>query len=433
MDVVTHHKCEKNTAGPLLKVGSHAPFSTSLPDVPSTILKKESNNTDVLQALYHRRKKVPGNNLKSPNRRDYAQSVETTRQYVEYAGHHLGLTLDDDGPPKRQSVLRHMSQCSKPLQRSRGGYTAGWTRPPSLRAELNGNPSTIAMIVLENGDYYQVRIIPDRQESHWSLGAVDSMLPATTALADSPTPLRNAQLPDPLTAIVSGTAGTWHPGHALYCLWRWAQRRWPHTRAWSAAWRFYLDGRQQLEAIPERMAETPTAPNLCPVFAIHQIRALALGQQMQPTIRSETAPRRQARSLCTKSSVPSAAPLCNAWETPQGPEPQPATGPTATKHRHTRATRVLHRPYAREGTTRRPRDQLLPPEDPAMDVTPTAAESAVNRENPGRASLAQKNPLVQSDNARQRNTLQQHLSVGHIDGKDVNLPGTCNGHPQSRV
>ena len=114
------------------------------------------------------------------------------------------------------------------------------------------------------------------------------MLPATMDLPDSPTPLLPGQPPDPLTAIVSGTAGTWHPGHALYCLLRWAQGCWPHTRAWSATWRFYLDGRQQLEAIPELTAETPTAPNLCPVFAIHQIRALALGEQLQPGIRTET-------------------------------------------------------------------------------------------------------------------------------------------------
>ena len=152
------------------------------------------------------------------------------------------------------------------------------------------DPSTIAMIVLENGHYYQVRITPHPQKSHWSLEAVDSMLLATTALPDSPTPLLNGQPPDPLTAIVSGTVGTWHPGYALYSLWRWARSRWPHTRVWSATWRFHLDGRQQLEAIPqrERMAETPTAPNLCSVFAIHQIRALALGQQLQPAIRTET-------------------------------------------------------------------------------------------------------------------------------------------------
>ena len=152
------------------------------------------------------------------------------------------------------------------------------------------DPSTIAMVVLENGHYYQVRIIPQPQESSWSLEAVDSMLLAATALLDSPTPLLNGQPPDPLTASVSGTAGTWNPRHALYCLWRWARRRWPHTRAWSPTCRIYLDSRQQLEAIPvrERTAETPNAPNLCPVFAIHLIQALVLSEQLQPTIRTET-------------------------------------------------------------------------------------------------------------------------------------------------
>ena len=66
------------------------------------------------------------------------------------------------------------------------------------------------MIVLENGHYYQVGIIPHAHKSHWSLVAVDSMLPVTTGLPDSPTPLLNDQPPDPLTAIVSSTAGTWH-------------------------------------------------------------------------------------------------------------------------------------------------------------------------------------------------------------------------------
>ena len=67
-----------------------------------------------------------------------------------------------------------------------------------------------------------------------------------------------------------------------------------------------------------------------------------------------------------------------------------------------------------------------------MDVTPTAAESGTNHDDPGRANLAQKDPLVQPNNARTRNTLQQCLSVKHTGGKDVNLPGTCNGHPKSR-
>ena len=67
-----------------------------------------------------------------------------------------------------------------------------------------------------------------------------------------------------------------------------------------------------------------------------------------------------------------------------------------------------------------------------MDVTPTAAESAVNRDDPGPADLAQEDPLMQPDKARARNTLHQRLSVGHTGGKDVDLPGTCNGRPKNR-
>ena len=67
-----------------------------------------------------------------------------------------------------------------------------------------------------------------------------------------------------------------------------------------------------------------------------------------------------------------------------------------------------------------------------MDVTPTAAVSTMSHDDPGRASLAQKDPLVQPNNARPRNTLQQRLSVGHTSGEGVKLPGTCNGHPMSR-
>ena len=200
-------------------------------------------------------------------------------------------------PPRRETLCippyEGLAAWESRTTRSRGRNlrSPAARYPETARAappERELDPGTIAMIVLENGHYYQERIIPHPQRGHRSLEAVDSMLLATADLPDSPTLLLPGQPPDPLTAVVSGTAGTWHPGHALYCLWRWAQRRWPHTRAWSAAWRFYLDGRQQLEAIPERTAETPTAPNLCPVFAIHQIRALALGEQLQPAIRTET-------------------------------------------------------------------------------------------------------------------------------------------------
>ena len=164
------------------------------------------------------------------------------------------------------------------------------TAGPGAHAEPppRDTPSTVAMVVLESGHYCQVRITPRPLENHWDLEAADSMLPRDVDLPDGPTPLLPGQPPDLLTAIVSGEAGTWHPEHALYCLWRWAQRRWPHTRDWSAAWRFHLDGRQQTEAIPphERTAGRPTTDNLCPVFAIHQIRALAAGQ-VSPAIHTE--------------------------------------------------------------------------------------------------------------------------------------------------
>ena len=65
-----------------------------------------------------------------------------------------------------------------------------------------------------------------------------------------------------------------------------------------------------------------------------------------------------------------------------------------------------------------------------MNVTPTAAESAMNHDDPGRGNLAQKDPLVQPNNARPRNTLQQRLWIMHTSGEGVNLPSTCKRHPR---
>ena len=53
------------------------------------------------------------------------------------------------------------------------------------------------MIVLESGHYYQVRITPHPQECHWNLEAVDSMLLASAALRDGPTPLPRKPAPRP--------------------------------------------------------------------------------------------------------------------------------------------------------------------------------------------------------------------------------------------
>ena len=175
--------------------------------------------------------------------------------------------------PDRGRNLRDM------VERYPPGAETARAGPP--RSE--DDPITISMIVLESGPYYQVRISQHPQECHWKLEAVDSMLPASAALPQN-------QPSDPLTAVVSGETSSWQPVHALYCLWRWAQRRWPHTGDCTAMWRFRLEGRQQLEAFPkhERTAETPSTGDLCPTFAIHQIWALAMGGQLPPTIRTET-------------------------------------------------------------------------------------------------------------------------------------------------
>ena len=78
-----------------------------------------------------------------------------------------------------------------------------------------GTPSIFSMVVLENGHYYQVRITPRPLARHLNLEAVDSMLCRATAMPDGPTKLPRDQPPDPLTNIVFGRGGIWHPGHAL--------------------------------------------------------------------------------------------------------------------------------------------------------------------------------------------------------------------------
>ena len=88
-----------------------------------------------------------------------------------------------------------------------------------------------------------------------------------------------------------------------------------------ATWRFHLDDRQQLEAIPQRQrtAETPAMTNLCDVFAIHQIQALAMGGQLQPTIRTET--EAQAAHTALVHEILSA--LCSALVRRMGNPPGP--------------------------------------------------------------------------------------------------------------
>ena len=200
-------------------------------------------------------------------------------------------------------------------------YPPGAETARTAPSRHEDDPSAISMIMLQSGHYYQVRITPHPQECHCNLEAVDSMLPTSAALPDGPGPLPQNQPPDPRTAVLSGEAGSWHPRHALYCLWRSAQRRWPHTKDWTGTLRFHLDGRQQIEAIPqhERTTETPVTVNLCSVSSISQIRAVALGGQLLPTIRTETEAQAAQAALVYKmfSALRSASVRCLG--NPQGP------------------------------------------------------------------------------------------------------------------
>ena len=96
--------------------------------------------------------------------------------------------------------------------------------PPRAEAARAGPPQreddahNISMILLESGHYHQLPNSPHPQECRWNLEAVDSLLPARAALPDGPIPLPQNQPRNSLTAIVSGEAGTWHPGRTLYCL-----------------------------------------------------------------------------------------------------------------------------------------------------------------------------------------------------------------------
>ena len=94
-----------------------------------------------------------------------------------------------------------------------------------------------------------MKITPRPDERRWDIDVVDSMLYRNAFLPDGPGGLPLDDTPDPLRAIVSGITGSWHWGPALYCLWQWASQHSPHTRQWSAEWRFSLDGEQQGEAI----------------------------------------------------------------------------------------------------------------------------------------------------------------------------------------
>ena len=163
----------------------------------------------------------------------------------------------------------------------------------------------------------------------------------------------------PSTAVGGGRDAAGHtPGRG--------QRRGGSTPTADSSWRPSRNARQR----------PPLRPTCAPSSRSTRSGRWHWASNCSPPSALRRRLRRRTRPWCTKSSVPSAAPLCDAWVTPQGPEPQPATGPAGATRSRTRATRVPRRPCARGETTRRTRDRLLPREDGTMNVTPQAAESA---------------------------------------------------------
>ena len=152
-------------------------------------------------------------------------------------------------------------------------------------------------------------------------------------------------------------------------------------------------GRAKGPAIHAGPTAKPMTAGVLSSAAIHQIRALALGERRQSAIRTETRAQAAHTALVHEIFSTLRSALVRRMRNPQDPEPHPATGPAAAAHSHTRATRVPRRPCAREETTRRLRGRLLPPGGRLMDVTPTNAHSVINHDDPGRANPAQKDPL----------------------------------------
>ena len=176
--------------------------------------------------------------------------------------------------------------------------TAGY---PEMACERE--PGAIAMMVFENGHYYQVRIIPHPQKSHWSLEAVDSMLPAITALPDPPAPPPCSQASPrtpcrpscrgrpalgtqtmPSTASGGGRNAAGHtPGRG--------QRRGGSTSPVGSSWKPSRNGRQRPTLRPTCAPSSRSTRSGRWHWASNCNRPSALRQT----------PRRHTRPLCTKS------------------------------------------------------------------------------------------------------------------------------------
>ena len=197
-------------------------------------------------------------------------------------------------------------------------------------------------------------------------------------------------------------------------------------------------------------------------------------------------PKQHTQPLCTGSSVPSAAPSCGVWQTPQGSnhrEPKPGTHPNEHARRHHRDRRALpntahacpahhgrssaveghhtnwrtlqepeghceryamtHRrahatgapqpPTADEETTRHPWYRLTSPETPTIGVKPAAKGPAISRDDPWQAELAQKssphNPTTHDRATHSANACRSDAPARVPPDYPTSAPGTQRCRP----
>ena len=164
--------------------------------------------------------------------------------------------------------------------------------------------------------------------------------------------------------------------------------------------------------------------------AIPQFWALALGERLQPAIGTETEAQAAQAALVHEIFSALRSALVRRVGNPPGP---------SAAHGH-RTCSDDAQPHTRDASPARAMRKGGDDTTAAGSPSPTGGPGNERHTNscalshkPRRPRASQprpKEPLVQPNYARPRNAPQQRLSVGHTDGKDVNLPDTCNRYPK---
>ena len=231
-------------------------------------------------------------------------------------------------------------------------------------------------------------------------------------------PGRGPHFPDPRDPPATGKGGSAAPGPVI-------PPDPPLPRNGSAR------GRVNRPAKHAGPTAEPITTGVLLATAIRQIWALALGEQRQPAIRTHT----EARAAHTAVVHEIFSTLCSALVRRVGNPPGPRAAPghrtcSDDAQPHTRDASLA--PAMRMGGDDTTAAGSPPPTGGPADGRHTNGCAPGHETRRRRASQPRpKGPLVQPNGARPRNTPQQHLSVGHTDGKDVNLPNTCNRYPKS--